>query len=229
MMNKEIISRLFEMRDENYKNFHKKLIPTISESEIIGIRTPILRSYAKSIFGSKNAEEFMATLPHAFYEENNLHAFLIEQINDFDEALAQTEKFLPFVNNWATCDSFKPKVFKKNLDALLPYAKKWLKDERIYIKRYSIGIFMSLFMDEKYDAQFADAIAEIKTNEYYVNMMVAWYFATALAKRWDDAIIFLEEKRLPAWTHDKTIRKAVESFRISDERKKYLRSLKLNK
>lgn len=225
-MNDEIITRLFELGDEKYKNFHKKLIPTVPESQIIGVRTPLLRTYARSIFGTDNAKVFMDTLPHKYYEENNLHAFLIEQIKDFNEALLQTEKFLPYMNNWATCDSFKPKVFAKNRDALLPYAKKWLKDERPYIKRYAIGIFMSLFLDDGYDATFSNDIAKITTDEYYVNMMVAWYFATAIAKQWDDAIAFLERKRLPTWTHNKTIQKALESFRIPDERKTYLRSLK---
>ncbi len=220
---------LLSEQDIGYKEFHKKLMPTIPEDKIIGIRIPVLRKIAKEISSSPEAEEFMNTLPHKYYEENNLHAFLIEKIKDYDEALKKTEEFLPYVDNWATCDSFSPKVFSENRDKIILKIKEWLSSDKEFTVRYAIGLLMNLFLDEYFKKEYPHLAAEIKSDKYYIKMMQAWYFATALAKQYDTAVLFLEEKRLDPWVHNKAIQKAVESRRIDDETKKYLRTLKIQK
>ena len=222
----DIIKELFKMQDINYKNFHKKLIPTVDEDKIIGVRTPDLRKFSKIVFQSTEKEKFLSALPHFYYEENNLHAFLIEKIKDFDEAICETEKFLPFIDNWATCDMFRPKVFAKNTDKMLAFAEKWINSDETYKVRYGIGILLSYFLDENFTSDILRLASSKKSCEYYVNMMIAWFFATALAKQYDETIVYLEENRLPMWIHNKTIQKSCESLRLTHEIKNYLKTLK---
>lgn len=221
----EIQKHLYEMQDLKYRSFHKKLIPTVDEKTVIGVRTPDLRAYARQLSRTEEGAEFINCLPHRFYEENNLHAFIIESIKDYDAAVCETEKFLPYIDNWATCDCFMPRVFKKNTDVLIKRVLKWIKSDNVYTKRYAIGILMKLYLDGNFKEEYLDTVASVRSDEYYINMMIAWYFATALAKQYDSAIVYLEENRLPLWVYKKTVRKAIESYRISDETKKYLRTL----
>lgn len=221
-----IQKQLLEMQDLDYKAFHSRLMPTISPETIIGVRTPALRKFAKEIAKYGVAEDFIADLPHEFYEENNLHGFLLEGMKDFDKCLDEVNRFLPYVDNWATCDMMRPKVFKKNPEALLPKIREWMASGKTYTVRYGIGMLMTYFLDEHFDVKYVDEVAAVESEEYYVKMMVAWYFATALAKQWDAVISFIEEGNLEKWTHNKAIQKAVESYRITPEQKTYLRGLK---
>ncbi len=224
-----IQERLFSFRDTAYKDFNKKLIPTVDEDTMIGIRMPVLKKFAKEFFKTENAQaaDFMKNLPHRYFEENNLHAFFIENIKDFNEALKETEKFLPYIDNWATCDLMSSKALEKNIPALYEKTQEWMASGKTYTVRFGIGILMRFFLDERFTLSSAALVSKIRSAEYYINMMVAWYFATALAKQYDAALPFIEKKKLDVWTHNKTIQKAIESYRVSDERKKYLRSLKL--
>ncbi|MCR5485848.1 MAG: DNA alkylation repair protein [Clostridiales bacterium] len=227
MNENEIIERLFRMRDGKYAEMQKKIIPTVEENSIIGVRTPELRSFAKELYGNKDAELFLSSLPHKYFDENQLHAFILSLEKDFDKCIVKTEEFLPYVDNWATCDQLSPKVFKKNREMLLPYIRKWIISDHTYTVRFAVGMLMQHFLDDSFKTEYADAVASIRSEEYYINMMRAWYFATALAKQYDEIIPYLEEKRLDGWTHNKTIRKSIESYRISEEKKQYLRSLKV--
>lgn len=220
-----IQKRLFEMQDSKYRDFQSKLMPTVEKEKIIGVRTPDLRKFAKEISKNEYAKEFLKILPHEYYEENNLHAFLIEEIKDFALCVAELNRFLPFVDNWATCDMMRPKIFKKHLPELLDEIKIWLVSEDTYTVRFGIEMLMVYFLDENYKTEYSDAVAKIRSEEYYIKMMIAWYFATALAKQYDAVLPYLEQNRLDADTHNKTIRKAIESYRISDEQKIYLRTL----
>lgn len=223
----KIKSKLFELQDLEYKAFHSRLMPTISPETIIGVRTPALRKFAREIAKYDVVEDFLADLPHVFYEENNLHGFLIEGMKDFDTCLAEVDRFLPYVDNWATCDMMRPKVFKKNPEGLLPKTEEWMASGKTYTVRYGIGTLMTYFLEEHFEIKYADAVAAVESEEYYVRMMVAWYFATALAKQWDAVIPFIEDNRLEKWTHNKAIQKAIESYRITPEQKTYLRTLKI--
>ena len=223
----EIQKQLFKMQDLEYKKFHSKLMPTVDEQKVIGIRIPVLRKIAKEFAKTEEAGKFIAELPHTYYEENNLHAFVLEKIKDFEAAVKLTEEFLPYIDNWATCDMFMPLVFKNNRDKILPYALNWIKSNNIYTIRYGIGILMKLFLDENFKEDYMNVVAGVVSEEYYVNMMIAWYFATALAKQYKSAVKYIEQKRLPVWVHNKTIQKAVESYRIPDETKEYLKTLKI--
>lgn len=214
---------LFVMQDIEYKEFVTKLLPTVDELTIIGIRTPTLRAYAKQMQGR---EEFMAELPHKYYEENNLHAFLIEQIRDYDECVAALNAFLPYVDNWATCDSMRPRALKKEPIRLLAQIDDWLRSKHTYTVRFAIQLLMLYYLDDAFDEKFLGHVASIKSDEYYINMMIAWYFATALAKQYDATIPYLEKKLLSPWIYNKTIQKAIESYRISEEQKEYLRTLR---
>lgn len=225
-MNHQIKEALFSMQDLEYKRFHSKLMPTIDPDTIIGVRTPQLRAFAKKISKEENTDIFLKTLPHEYYEENNLHAFLIEQIKDYEECISQIDIFLPFVDNWATCDMMRPKCFKKHTDELLDKIQEWLKSDHSYTIRFGIEMLMVFFLDEKFDKQYLEMVATVESNEYYVNMMIAWYFATALAKQYVSTVPYIEERRLPVWVHNKTIQKAVESYRITEEQKSYLKQLK---
>lgn|SRR5574344_2389780 len=226
--------QLFTLQDKKYQLFQCKLMPTISAKKIIGIRTPVLRTFAKEIAGTSEAAQFIQHLPHTYYEENNLHAFLIEQIKDFDTAIQAVEEFLPYVDNWATCDSFKPRAFKNNSSsqetslqvALYKKCEEWIASGKTYTVRFGIEMLMNYFLDEHFTQESIRLVSRVRSNEYYVNMMIAWYFATALAKQYESAVIFLEKNKLDVWTHNKSIQKAIESFRVTDEHKAYLRSLK---
>lgn len=226
---KKIQEHLLSIQDIPYRDFHAKLMPNIDKERIIGIRVPILRAYAKEVRKTMCIEEFLKDLPHQYYEENNLHAFLIGETKDYDTCLLQMEEFLPYIDNWATCDAGAPKVFAKHRKELLPHIKKWISSERTYTIRFGINMLMRLFLAEEFEIKYAKMVAEIKSEEYYVNMMIAWYFATALAKQYDAIVPFLEQSVLERWTHNKTIQKACESYRITPEQKKYLRTLKIIK
>lgn len=222
----DITKELFKMQDLNYRDFHSKLMPGIDKETIIGVKIPDLRKFAKEYSKNEESKEFLKKLPHKYYEENNLHAFVIEKIADFEEALYQTEIFLPYIDNWATCDMFMPKVFLKNKDKILKKIQEWIKSDEPYIVRYAIGLLMKLFLDEDFNEKYLKLVSGVESDHYYVKMMVAWYFATALSKQYDLSVRYIEEKRLDKWTHNKTIQKAVESKRISKATKEYLKTLK---
>ncbi|MBE6903674.1 MAG: DNA alkylation repair protein [Ruminococcaceae bacterium] len=221
----DITKELFKMQDLKYKEFHSKLMPTVDSQSVIGVRVPLIRAFSKKI--KNEADEFLNSLPHKYYEENNLHAFLIAQTDDFDKCIKMLNVFLPFVDNWATCDSLRPKCFNKNKDKLLCEIEKWIKSKHVYTVRFAIEMLMVYYLDEDFDERYLKTVSEIKSEEYYINMMLAWYFATALAKKWDSTIIYLKNNALPLWVHNKTIQKAVESYRITAEQKEYLCSLKI--
>jgi len=211
------------MENEEYREFSSKLMPTIEKSKVIGIRIPLLRKFAKSL---ENYEEFLSDLPHRYFEENNLHAFLIEREDNFDRCIEKLNIFLPYVDNWATCDSLKPKVLRKEPKKLLEYIKIWLKSKNVYTVRYGINLLMSFYLDENFDRKYLMLVANVKSDEYYINMMRAWYFATALAKQYEQTLPYIETKVLDVWTHNKTIQKATESLRVSKQQKEYLKTLK---
>ena len=219
----EIQKQLFELQDMAYRDFHSRLMPDIDKETVIGIRVPMLRKYAKSIAGTELAEKFIKELPHCYYEENNLHMMLITGIKDYDRCLTEIERFLPYVDNWATCDFPAPKCFENHKEDLLPVIKRWIASSETYTIRYGIGMLMRLYLDADFDPEYVRIVAEVKSDEYYVNMMIAWYMATALAKQWDAVIPYIEEHRMSDWVHRKTIQKAVESYRITDEQKRYLK------
>ena len=223
-----ILETLYSLQDKEYQTFQSKLMPTIAPETVIGVRTPILRKLAKKLAGTPQAEEFLHTLPHQFYEENNLHAFLVEQIRDYSTALAETERFLPYINNWATCDGFCPKVFAAHKAELILAIRHWLESGQLYTVRYAMGMLMRYYLDENFRPEYLTWVADVHSEEYYLNMMRAWYFATALAKQPDDTLPWLTERRLDVWTHNKTIQKAVESFRISAEMKQLLRKMRVH-
>ena len=218
---------LFSLREEKFAAFQARLIPNVAPERVIGVRTPALRKLAKTLRGSGQAEEFLKALPHEFFEENNLHAFLLCEMKDFEACVQAVEDFLPYVDNWATCDQMSPGVFRKNKQALLPHIRRWIASERCYTRRFGIGMLMSHFLDEDFREEYLSLVSDIRSEEYYVNMMIAWYFATALAKQYEAALPYLENRRLAPWVHNKAIQKALESFRVSDEHKAYLRTLKI--
>lgn len=223
---KYIRQHLFDMQDLQYREFHSKLMPTVKKEKVIGVRVPELRKFAKEISKTAYAEEFLQILPHKYYEEDNIHAFLIEQIKDYDECISQLNRFLPYVDNWATCDMMRPKIFKKHLTELLEEIRIWMKSDDVYAVRFGIEMLMCYYLDDNFTAEYPEMISQIRSDEYYIKMMVAWYFATALAKQYDAVIPYLELNKLDADTHNKAIRKAIESHRISDEQKAYLKTLK---
>ena len=223
----ELQEILFSMADEKYRNFQSKLIPTVPKEKIIGIRTPILRKFAKDFSKTPEAEIFLSSLPHEYYEENNLHAFLLELIGDYSETAKKVTEFLPFVDNWATCDSMSPKIFGKYKKELPEEIEKWLSAKDTYSVRFGIKMLMEHFLGEDFSAEYPEAVAKIESEEYYIRMMQAWYFATALAKNYDSVLPFIKDRKLEKWTHNKAIQKAAESYRITDEQKKYLRMFKI--
>ena len=225
-MKSMIEKRLFELRDPEFKEFHSKLIPNVSPDTVIGVRVPLLKKLAKEYFDDPEKTEFMRDLPHRYYEENQLHIMMILLEKDFDTCISELEVFLPYVDNWAVTDQSSPKCFKKNHKKLIPILENWLGSDHVYTVRYAINIFMREFLDDDFDVRYAEMIGSLRSEEYYLNMMRAWYFATALAKRYDDIIPFIEDNKLDEWTHNKTIQKAIESYRVDDEHKAYLRGLK---
>ncbi|EJP23203.1 DNA alkylation repair enzyme [Lachnoanaerobaculum sp. ICM7] len=225
----EIRNELFKMQDTAYRDFNSKLIPTVDKSLFIGVRTPELRKYAKQLAKREDIEEFLHSLPHKYFDENQLHAFIVSEIKDFKSCVDKVNEFLPYVDNWATCDQLSPKVFKKYHKELINYIEIWLKSDKVYTVRFGIGMLMEHFLDEDFDISYLETVSNIRSDEYYVNMMIAWYFATALVKRYESVLPFIENRRLDIWTHNKAIQKAVESYRISTERKTYLKELKVKK
>lgn len=225
-MNKEnkILKSLYAVADVEYRNFQAALIPTINKKSVIGVRTPILRKMACDMVKSGEYKDFISRLPHKYFEENQLHAFIISLIKDFDIGVYEVSRFLPYIDNWATCDQMSPKVFVKNVDKLLPYIKKWIKSKHVYTVRFGVLCLMRYFLDDKFDVKYLDIVVKIKSNEYYVNMMRAWYFATAVAKHFDDVLPYLQ--KLDDWTRGRTIQKALESYRVIDVHKQKLRLLK---
>ena len=223
---KKVQKELFVLQDLRYRDFHAKLIPSVDMEKVIGIRTPALRAYAKKIGKKEEAKQFLEILPHQYYEANNLHGLLIEQMKGYEKCVEELERFLPYIDNWATCDSPLPKCFDKNKEDVLERAKNWIATEATYVKRYGMGVMMRLFLDEDFKEEYIQLVASVKSEEYYVNMMIAWYMATALAKQWDAAIPYIQERRLSEWVHRKSIQKAVESYRITPEQKEYLKGLR---
>jgi len=219
----EIQKKLLDMADCEYRDFSAKLMPTVDKNTVIGIRVPLLRKFAKKL---TDYQEFIDELPHKYFEENNLHAFLIERESDFDKCIEMLNNFLPYVDNWATCDGMKPKVLKKYPDKLLHHIMRWIKSDDTYTVRYGINLLMSFYLDGNFKKEYLSSVANVKSEEYYINMMRAWYFATALAKQYDSTLPYIEGNILDVWTHNKTIQKSIESNRISEDGKKYLRTLK---
>lgn len=225
-MVEEIRKHLFEFQDVKYKDFQKNLIPTVDPESIIGVRTPELRKYAKQLVKENKTDEFLSDLPHKYFDENQLHAFILSELKDYEKCVEEVCRFLPYVDNWATCDQMSPNVFKKHRTELMEYIKQWLESDKTYTVRFAIGMLMQHYLDDEFDIGYAEMVQEVKSEEYYINMMIAWYFATALAKQYDNILPILEQNRLDVWTHNKVIQKAVESYRIMPEQKAYLKSLK---
>jgi len=223
----EIERRLLELQDKEYRDFQVKLIPSVDPETVIGVRTPELRKLAKELAKKEDIDAFLGALPHDHFDENQLHAFILSGMKDYDKCMAGVCAFLPFVDNWATCDQMSPKVFGKNKEDLLAHIKEWLKSDETYTIRFGTGMLMEHFLGDDFEIAYPEMVASIISEEYYVNMMRAWYFATALAKQYDSVIPFIEEKRLDKWTHNKAIQKSVESYRITPEQKAYLKSLKI--
>ena len=217
---------LLDMQDLTYGDFAAKLLPTVPRERIIGVRLPALRTYAKKIAGSEQAEAFMRELPHGYLEEDHLHSFLIGQMRDADECYAALEAFLPYVDNWSVCDSLRPKALTYDREALLARIRTYMQSDHAYTVRFGIELLMLYFLDEQFSPEHLAAVATVQSGEYYVNMMVAWYFATALSKQWKAALPYPEQRRLPDWVHNKTIQKAIESYRITPAQKAYLRTLR---
>ncbi len=227
MTTDEILNELFKLQDVKYRDFQAKLMPTMNPENVIGVRTPELRKLAKQVAKREDVDEFLDSLPHKYFDENQLHAFIISDIKDYEKCLERLEAFLPYVDNWATCDQMSPKIFKKHRAKLTQEIERWIESDYTYTVRFAIGMLMEHFLDEDFDIVYADMVADVHSEEYYINMMIAWYFATALAKQYDAIIPYLIEQRLDTWTHNKTIQKAVESYRITPEQKTYLRTLRI--
>ena len=222
----EIRAELNKLQDTGYRDMQVTIIPTVNPDSIIGVRTPALRQLAKELSKREDISVFLEDLPHRYFEENQLHAFILSGMKDAAGCIKLVDSFLPYVDSWATCDQMSPKVFKKNKDLLLEYVNRWIKSDLTYVKRFAIGMLMEHFLDEDFKTSYLTKVSKIRSKEYYVNMMTAWYFATALAKQYDAALPYIEGQKLDIWTHNKTIQKAVESFRITPEQKEYLKSLK---
>lgn len=224
---KEIETELFAFQDEKYRDFSTSLVPTLDKSVFIGVRSPELRKLAKKYAKDERIEEFLSALPHKYQEENTLHGFIISLEKNFDKAIAETERFMPYINNWAVCDGISPKIFENNKPELLEYIKKWIKSDETYTVRFAIGMLMRHFLDEEFEAWQMELVISVDSEEYYIRMMQAWYMATALAKQYDAAFEVIKAKKLPKWTHNKSIQKAVESYRITDERKALLKTCRI--
>lgn len=223
---REIQEKLFALQDIKYKEFQSRLIPTVDPESIIGVRTPQLRKLAKELARMPQIGEFWQELPHTYYEENCLHAFTVETIRDYETCISCAESFLPYIDNWAVCDQFSPEVFGKNREKLFERIQDWLHSEHTYTVRYGVDMLMRWYLDEAFREEHLRMAAAVRLDDYYVKMALAWYFATALAKQYDSAIPYFEEGCLDVWVHKKAIQKAIESRRVSEERKAYLRGLK---
>ena len=220
---------MLEKQDKEYGDFQAKLTPNVKREAFIGVRVPDIRSIAKACVKNYEYEDFLDELPHQYFEENMLHACILSEIKEYEYALKRTEEFLPYVDNWAVCDSLIPKVFKKHKEDLIVQIKCWMESNEDYTYRFGVKMLMSFFLDEDFKSEYLNWVSVKESDEYYVNMMRAWYYATALAKQWDDTIKIIESKKLDVWTHNKSIQKARESFRVSEEHKQYLNSLKIKK
>lgn len=221
-----VYERLAVCGSEEYRDFQSKLVPNISKETMLGVKTPEIRKIAKDIKGTEEAEKFLSELPHRCYEENLVHFFLISSIRDFDECVQAVETFLPYVDCWPVCDQASPKVFSKNHEKLLPLIQKWIHSNHVYTGRFGIRMLMNEFLGEDFRPEYLEWVASVTGEDYYIRMMVAWYFATALAKKYKESIVYIESRRLDPWTHKKAIQKAIESFRVSDEHKAYLKTLR---
>ena len=226
MITDDIRKELKKLQDKGYREMQVTIIPTIDADSIIGVRTPALRQLAKEFSKREDVSEFLSDLPHKFFEENQLHAFILSGMKDAESCIKLVDEFLPYVDNWATCDQMSPKVFKKHKKLLLEYVDKWIRSDHTYVKRFAICMLMEHFLDEDFKTSYLTKVSKIRSEEYYVNMMIAWYFATALAKQYEDTLPFIEKQKLDKWTHNKSIQKAVESYRITPEQKEYLKTLK---
>ena len=226
MITDDIRSELLKNQDLSYRDLQIKIIPSVEADSIIGVRTPVLRSMAKVFAKREDVSLFLDDLPHKTFDENQLHAFILSGMKDAEECIRLVDRFLPYVDNWATCDQMSPKVFSKNKDLLLEYVNEWIKSDEIYVKRFAIGMLMEHFLDVDFKTSYLTRVAKIRSEEYYVNMMIAWYFATALAKQYEATVPFIEKQKLDKWTHNKSIQKAVESYRITPEQKEYLKTLR---
>ena len=226
MIEDDIDGWLQARQDTKYREMQVKILPSLSSDAIIGVRTPDLRKYAKELGKREDVNEFLAALPHRFFEENQLHAFIISELKDYGQCMTELTRFLPYVDNWASCDQMSPKVFKKHRQELIAYIRNWIASGNCYTVRFGLKMLMEHFLDEDFTADYVEMAAGVQSDEYYVNMMIAWYFATALAKQYDAVVPFIEGNRLAPWTHNKAIQKALESYRIPAARKDYLRNLK---
>lgn len=222
----KILNVLYEHRDEKYAEFQSKLTPNVSKEKFIGVRVPQLRTIAKSYIKEDESKLFFNSLPHEFYDENMLHGLLIAEIKDYDLCIKRVDEFLPYVDNWAVCDIMSPKIFKKNRDKLIFKIKEWSSSTLTYTCRFGLGMLLGHYLDDDFKQEYLEIPASVSSEEYYVNMMIAWLFATSLAKQWDSTIPYLQNNRLSVWVHNKTISKACESRRITDEQKQYLKTLK---
>ena len=228
-INSEILSLLFESADESYRKLQVSIVPNVSKENIIGVRFPKIRALAKGLILRSDIDIFLKSTPHKYYDENNLHAAIIALTKDFDKCVLQVEEFLPYIDNWATCDTLSPKVFAKQPQKLLHYIDKWLLSEKVYTIRFGVNMLMKHFLGERFESVYTDKVAAIRHDDYYVKMSIAWYFATALTKQYDTAVTYIENRTLDTWTHNKAIQKAIESRLIDDDKKAYLRSLKIKK
>ena len=224
-----IFDLLRERADSSFADFQRKLLPTVPPETILGVRTPELRKLAKLLRGTDEAETFVQQLPHTYFDENQLHAFLLGVERDFDRCLAGVSAFLPYIDNWATCDQLSPAVFAKHKQELLPHILRWIESGETYTVRFGVGMLMQHYLDDDFEPAYLRIVADIRSEEYYVRMMCAWYFATALAKQYDAALPYLQTQTMDAWTHNKAIQKAVESYRITGEQKTFLKTLKVKR
>ena len=229
MNREEIVAELYRLQDLKYAAMQTKILPTVRPDRIIGVRTPELRALAGKLIGDEETDVFLQSLPHPYFDEDQLHVFVISLERDFDKCIRETEKFLPYIDNWATCDQLSPKAFRKEPEKTLPFIRRWIRSDQVYTVRFAIGLLMQHFLDQKFSLAYADLVAEVRSEEYYINMMIAWYFATALAKQYDLILPYLQEKRLDRWTHNKAIQKSLESRRITPEQKAYLKTLKVGR
>lgn len=229
MIKDDIRAALFAAPDLKYRDFQAKLIPNLAGDTMIGVRTPELRKMARQLAKRPDVGDFLKDLPHRYFDENQIHAFILSDMKDYDRCIEEVNLFLPFVDNWATCDQMSPKVFKKHRPELLTQIRQWIRSRHTYTVRFGIGMLLQHYLDEDFDPDYPALVGGIHSEEYYINMMIAWYFATALAKQYEAVIPWLEEKRLELWVHNKTIQKAIESYRISAEQKAYLRTLKVSR
>ena len=226
MITDEIRSELIKLQDPSYRDFQVNLIPTVAPEKINGVRTPELRALAKTFAKREDISDFLNDLPHETFEENQLHAFILSGMKDAEVCIKLVDKFLPYVDNWATCDQMSPKIFKKHKELLLGFVNEWITSNHTYTRRFAIGMLMEHFLDDDFKTSYLTKVSKIRSDEYYVNMMIAWYFATALAKQYDKTVPYIEKQKLDIWTHNKSIQKAVESYRITEEQKAYLKTLK---